>query len=68
MSAYKKVALRLVILATLICAAVVSQPTPAQAQDSCQIDCRNAYLQCVGEGLEGCQEIYVQCLDDCLGF
>ena len=62
---YRKLASRVVMLGTLvIAAAMLLQPTRAAAF-TCLSDCFDAYQNCVSQGELGCDEVYIQCINDC---
>ncbi|MBZ5503923.1 MAG: hypothetical protein LAO78_00425 [Acidobacteriia bacterium] len=65
MSSYKKAVSRLLVLGALIVGALsLSQPTRAYAF-TCLDDCLNDYQQCVQQGLLGCDEVYIACVNRC---
>jgi hypothetical protein len=65
MSSYKKVASRLLVLGALIVGALsLAQPTRVYAF-TCLEDCQASWSNCVSEGLQGCDEIYFTCANNC---
>ncbi len=67
MTIYRRIASRFVALAALTVGVLMLLQPPQAAAFSCQSDCFAAYQQCRAFGEFGCEEIYVQCLDDCNG-
>jgi hypothetical protein len=65
MSSYKKVATRVLVLGALMVGAwSLAHPTPAYAF-TCLEDCQASWQNCVSGGLQGCDEIYFTCANNC---